>query len=496
MKLAKRLGLPGAVRGTISGLASVLLAAGAPFGLFTTRERADAFMLPGDEKFSSDPGTGWTAGFAKAVLTPDDAGKKTYWLAGYQANNPARGVLDDMYARAVYLDDNTGRGGVVLCAVDCVGLSRRDVNEIREKVIGSGRIPGVRSILICSTHTHSAVDTQGLWGPSIVRDGKDKAFQNRLKERTAGAIVAAYEARKDGRLFLGTADVGDMLADIRTPVEFDPALTRLRFQPSDGSPGVYVVHMGCHPELLGSHTTRISADFPAYMGRELASRTGADFLFINGAIGGQISAFGIRSIHRDPDGDCERFMKDFGRRVGERVLAVENERELESLVNVRSQGVRLEGENPVFRLGKLLGIVNNDLEKVPRRLKTYVLTEVSYMELGDRQLGLFMLPGEIYYEFYSGKFMDAASSANGFAADYKPFSHMTDCERGLIVGLCCDALGYIIPDNDYYLHAWLGHLETARDRFDRSHYEETNSVGRNEARALVDAMDALTKSVR
>ena len=52
----------------------------------------------------------FTAGFGKAVMIPDDVKTKTYYIAGYNSDNPAEGVLDDMFARAVYLDDNTGRG--------------------------------------------------------------------------------------------------------------------------------------------------------------------------------------------------------------------------------------------------------------------------------------------------------------------------------------------------------------------------------------------------
>jgi len=182
MAVLRFLGLPAAVRKFISILAALLILTFSPLAVFTTQEEASKYMLPGDETFSGVVGSGWTVGFAKAVLTPDDVGEKTYYIAGYNSNNPAEGVLDDIYARAVYLDDNTGRGGVVLCAIDCVGLSRHDINEIRAAVIESGKIPGIKSVNVCSTHTHSAIDTQGLWGKSYFSDGKDADFQNSFTE--------------------------------------------------------------------------------------------------------------------------------------------------------------------------------------------------------------------------------------------------------------------------------------------------------------------------
>ena len=495
MEFLRFIGLPAAVKKLISVLASLIILVLAPFASFTSEEEASKYMLPGDAVFSSAPGAVWTVGFAKAVLTPDDVGEKTYYLAGYNSNNPAEGVLDDMYARAIYLDDNTGRGGVIFCAVDCVGLSRHDVNEIRARVIESGKVPGVKSINICATHTHSAIDTQGLWGKSYISDGKDEAFQNSLKEKTAQTVINAYNARREGKLYYGTADISDKLADTRTPIDYNPLLTRLRFVPADGGKEIYAVNMSCHPELLGRGTTRVSADFPAYMGKRIEERTGGEFLFINGAIGGQISSDRITDVLSDPDLDCEAYMKQYGAEIGEIVLGVSGERELAPLVNVRSKAVSLECENTIFKLGKTIGILNNDIRKTGPGTKMYVLTEISYVELGDRQIGMFLIPGELYSELYSGNFLPAEESANGFDVNYRPLKDMTDCPHSFVVGLCNDALGYIIPENDFLNNEWLGFFDICKDQFGRTHYEETNAVGPKEAGVILAEMAALTSGI-
>ena len=496
MKVLRFLGLPAAVKALVSVLAAAVILLASPFAAFTTPEEASKYMLRGDETFSETAGAGWTLGFAKTVLTPDDVGKKTYYIAGYNSNNPAEGVLDDMFARAVYLDDNTGRGGAVFCAVDCVGLSRHDINAIRKTVIESGRIPALKSISVCATHTHSAIDTQGLWGKSYISDGKDKVFMERLKQKTAEAILAAYDARRSGALYYGTADIADRLADTRTPIDYNPLLTCLRFAPDGGGGSVYLVNMSCHPELLGRSTKRVSADFPAYMGREIEARTGGEFLFFNGAVGGQISADKIEDVLKTPDFDCEGYMKQYGKEIGNVVLSIRNEQALSPLVNIKSQALSVPCENPIFKLGKVIGILDNDLQKPRFRMRFNILTEISYLELGSRQIGMFLIPGELYSEFYSGSFLPANEAANGFDADYKPLRTMTDCDHSFVVGLCNDALGYIIPDNDFLNNEWLGYFDICKDQFGRTHYEETNSVGPNEARIIIDAMDALTASVR
>ena len=73
----------------------------------------------------------FTVGFAKTDIMPDDIPKKKYYVAGYKAWNPAKSVLDPMTTSAVWIDDNSGRGGIVMVSVDSVGLTDYDADNIR-----------------------------------------------------------------------------------------------------------------------------------------------------------------------------------------------------------------------------------------------------------------------------------------------------------------------------------------------------------------------------
>ena len=59
-----------------------------------------------------------------------------------------------------------------------------------------------------------------------------------------------------------------------------------------------------------------------------------------------------------------------------------------------------------------------------------------------------------------------------------------------------DAAEYSIPDNDFFLNAALPYINSGKDRFDRNHYEETNSTGPKTARTILETMDNLIKSVK
>ena len=493
MEFLRFLKLPELVRRIISGLLSLIILF-VPNSTYTTVEDASKYMLTGDETFSYN-GEKWTVGFAKEVLTPDDITEEKYYIAGYNTNNPAQSVLDDMYAKAVYLDDNSGRGGVVICAIDCVGISRKDINDIRKIVIESGKIPSLKSINICATHSHSAIDTQGLWGKNFFSDGKNEDFMNRLKELTAKAIIDAYNARKDGSLYLGTAETEGLLIDTRTPDDFDATLTRIRFDPADGSDDTYIVNLACHAECLGARTTVVSADFPAYMEKEIVEQTGsANVVFINGAIGGLITCEKLDDVLRNFELGLE-YVKEFGEDVGKVVMSVNNEITLEPAINIKTEATEIKCDNTALLLVRFLGVLNNDIAKDKDR-NISIITEVSYMELGNRQIGVYMIPGELSPELESGNFLSAEESANGTEADYKPFSEMSRCEQNFVIGLCNDEIGYIIPENDFLLHEWLPYFNNTDDKNGRRHYEETNSLGPGAAGAILETMDKLINTVK
>lgn len=494
MAVLRFLHIPDLVRGIISALLSMIIVI-MPNSVFTTETAEAEYMLTGYDVFSDVAGEFWTVGFAQEALTPEDLTADTYYIAGYNTNNPALDVLDDMYAKSVYLDDNTGRGGVILCAIDCVGISRADINDIRQKVIESGKIPGLKSINICATHTHSAVDTQGLWGKNFLSDGKNDVFMDSLKEKTASAIIASYKARENGRLYFGTAEADGLQEDTRTPIDFDTTVTSIRFEPADGGNDTYIVNYACHAEMLGSKTTVISADFPAYMAKEINEKTGgANVIFINGAVGGLITGVGIDDFLKGELSECIEYTKEYGKNVAALVLSVNNEKELTPLANIKSSSVSVVCENTALLLARFIGVLNNDVA-LNGTTEVSIITEVSYMELGSKQIGIYMIPGELYPELESGNFLSAEEAANGVDAEYTSLSEMARCEHNFVIGLCNDELGYIIPENDFLLHEWLPYFNIPYDKFDRKHYEETNSVGPQTAGTLLEAMESIINSI-
>jgi hypothetical protein len=72
----------------------------------------------------------WKAGPARVIITP----QKSLWMAGYASRQKAsEGVIQDLYAKALALQDHSGKR-VVLVTTDLVGLPAGVSHNIAERV--------------------------------------------------------------------------------------------------------------------------------------------------------------------------------------------------------------------------------------------------------------------------------------------------------------------------------------------------------------------------
>ncbi|MCL2301420.1 MAG: hypothetical protein FWC27_14855 [Firmicutes bacterium] len=476
------------------------------------KKQENPYFLPGDERFSFTPGDHWTLGFGKRNLTEDpqviaNAKAGRYYVAGY-GRMKSDSIMDDLFAKAIYLDDNTGRGGILYASVDCIGLSDTDVNQIRALVWDWARAAKIKSIQIAAMHVHSGIDTVGLWA-DIPEDGKDPAFQRHLIEQTALALRAAYDNRQDGRLFVADTEMPDMMEDSRAPEVFDSKLTRFRFEPStSGRKDVYLLAMGCHPEMMGPNNPQISADFPAYAAQYIHDKQGAEAMFLQGAQGGLITVPGLPKIldeHRAGNvAYGPSMVPDFGKKVARYALGeigtLSAEAELPAVLNIASAQVDFPIENIALLLSAKLRILNHGI--YTHCGKYYIPCEISYLRLGDRaeSVDVLVVPGELSPEIAFGGFFDKTLASTG--KDYpRPaiFAALRGYEfasrRQIVFGLANNFIGYIIPENDFYTHFWFPYLNIGTDKLGRGHYEETVSAGPKTAQLLSEGFDGLFQRV-
>jgi hypothetical protein len=166
------------------------------------------------------------AGAAKRRVTPP---LQVPFLtsSGNATNAPFQAVNDDLFARALVLDD--GSRAIAVLAVDAIGYDnavlgaeRHFTNELRQRVAAQTGIPA-KGLMLVATHTHQAPETIGL---TPFRDvaGVTEWLERHLDE-LAATVIDAWRNRNEVRAFAGVTKVAG-LARYRRIVLKDGTISR------------------------------------------------------------------------------------------------------------------------------------------------------------------------------------------------------------------------------------------------------------------------------
>ena len=472
------------------------------FFVDNTNELTSEHFYAGDAVFLSENEKGdyWTVGFSKMVITPKDVleNPESYYIAGYYGPIHPKEIFDDMWVRAIYLDDNTGRGGALFAVLDVVGLSNKEVLSIREMISDFADENNIKSVNVMTTHNHAGIDTQGLWGePFKLKSGNNSSYNEFIREKTVESMKDAYDNRENGRLFWGDiTPEEDAFNDNRPPYVYDKSITGIRFEPFDNTLAhLYIVTLGCHPENMAAGNASISADWPYYMGEYIKEANGADYIFINGAIGVLINAYGLQEVF-DGERNNKEFTVAYGEMIGQYVLDIDYSEEIIPILNISISRILLPVENYFLIVAGKLKLLNINYVKNPGRESRYAIyTEVGFMQFG-KSINVVMAPGELAPEFALGGFLSAEDAANGYDMDVTPIFETLGEGKNLVFGLFNDQIGYIIPDNDFYLHKLLPYISWAKGPDGRDHYEETVSTGPDTGRVILKEWEKLITEKR
>ncbi len=440
-------------------------------GAKRTKKNPAPELEKGTFDYISEPKSDYfSVGFAKTDVMPDDMDKTTYYVAGYKINNPAKGALDPMTASAIWIDDQSGRGGVVYVSIDDIGLTNYDVGIIRDLLADFKKESGCRSINIMSIHNHASIDTVGFWGP-LPRSGRNKKYMEMFRQKVKQVVIDAYNDRREGDLYYGKKEAEEIQRDSRLPEVYSKDVTRFRFVPKDGSREVWMINFASHTESLLGSNSYVSADFAGYLRNEILEKTGAETIYFVGAIGGL-----IRLKELDEDNVKSTMMG--GQSIARTAMAIEDERKLRPILNFMRQEYYAQCDNYVLALVQRVGILKSHAAYTGKgSLNMSIHTEMNYFELDG--LKLLFLPCELFPELAYGGYLDAEGSAEGKSPDINPtpLLQIADDDNMLIFCLSNDFTGYVVPPNDFYLNPKEPYINGARDRLDRRHYEETNSLG-------------------
>ncbi|MCS6860614.1 MAG: hypothetical protein NZT92_09885 [Abditibacteriales bacterium] len=236
--------------------------------------------------FVSRAAAEFRAGVAVRVVTPDPLLPVS---GGIGPSNPVKEKRGDLTVRALVLENNGVR--VAIVGADFLGFPSTLGNKVRAQVKG---IPP-QNILIGATHTHSAPDCYGF------PDGKggfscDLKYLDMVCAKMAEAINEAVAKLQPASVKIATGEAqGKIAYNYYAPQLYDPRCSVIQCLDASGKPFATLVNYAIHPEVLGDAVGILSPDLCGPLYERIEARGGGTAIFMNGALGGMITA-----DNRDP----------------------------------------------------------------------------------------------------------------------------------------------------------------------------------------------------
>ena len=358
------------------------------------------------------------AGVAQHTITPTHP----VYLGGFSPNRKSTGSHDDLYAKALVIQDIQGEK-IVIVTLDLLGFLKQDADAVRYEIERRG-ITSWHNVIIMSTHQHSGPDPIGIWGhPWTLTSGRNMEYLERVAQNIIAAVEEANANLESAEFFTSHTESWDLCTNKRKAESIDPDVETLFCLRPDGTTIATIVNFSCHPEVLDRYQTLISADFPHYIYSTTEPIIGGITFFINGSLGGMVSpSMDSLKDKSHSFGSAE----EIGTRLGYAVIqSYFWKRSLPvNTVSMEQREFEVPLENGEFRAAIYTGLIpsgNLHNGNVP--------TEVSILKIGN--LTIATVPGEILPNL-------------GLAIkDLLPQPRM-------LWSLANDEIGYILTEEDYF----------------------------------------------
>ena len=364
-------------------------------------------------------------GAAKRILTPNPLLPIS---GGIGTPNPVKENKGDLFVRAMVIEK--GETIFAIVSVDFLGWTSILGNRSRALIKG---IPP-ENILIGATHTHSAPDPYGF--PDM--NGKtfaDIKYLDGCVQQIADAVNEAIANKQPASLKMAMDEaVGKIAYNYYAPALYDPRCGVIQALATSGTrmgqPIVTLVNYAVHPEVLGNKQGILSPDLCGPLYSKIEKETGGMALFMNGAIGGMVTADTRLEYGKEGQGQKEDNSWEECIRIGE-LLASESLRIIQKApvldnpaVFITSRPLTFPVESDIMRF-----IIQKSSMKYESFADNKVTTQLNLINIGPAQI--LTVPGEAMPNvgYYVKRNMNTTM----------PF----------LFGLTNDAFGYMLAKVDY-----------------------------------------------
>ena len=233
-----------------------------------------------------------SAGAARVDITPPKDASLP--MSGYAGRGPLQGIHDNIYARALVVDDGPTRAAIVSC--DIIGFPEPVWNALAERI---EKEAGIRreNLLLAGVHTHEAPT------PGLPEGG---AYQAALHDNIVDAVRQAVKNLKPARAGFGTGRAsvntnrvarspqGGWMLGVNPDGVSDKTVAVVKFESATGEPIALFVNYAVHGTVMGPKNLLVGGDLPGATSRFIEQKLGPQTvaLWTSGAAGDQNAIYG------------------------------------------------------------------------------------------------------------------------------------------------------------------------------------------------------------
>ena len=436
-------------------------------------------FMAGRENYQTEAGENnkWSLGYGSESIVPEDIADEKYYIGRDLTVRIAKDVYDDNRIRVTAIDDNSGEGIVIIGAVDSLGVTSADVRQVRKAIIEycAEKDIKVASINISATHSHSALDTQGVateffkkllgnfWANLVGSNAELPGFEaaTEFKEffiaQSIEAVKEAVDNMEEGEMYFAEVDTSEYMKDKRKLIAKEDLQKTavLHFVPdAEGSNGTYIADISCHATSFSASHGYITGDYIYYLDKFIKEQTGDNTVMVAGALGQVSRVVEYSEEGMDPYTALGAESDALGKAFGQLIIDAEYEA-LSPVLNATHKEIFIQPENSILVLACEIKLVNNKVYYDGLLCKEfYMPSEIGYVEFGNK-VAFALFPGELYPEVFLGNDITGGVTWDGTEWQYDDLSDEVDGIKTYAVSLANDALGYAVTDNNF---AFMGHI--------------------------------------
>ncbi len=362
------------------------------------------------------------AGAAVRNITPDPLLPVS---GGIGTPKPAQEKIGDLFVRAFVLVKGDVR--IAIVGIDNLGWPSALGDRARALI---PHIPA-ENILIGATHTHSAPDAYGFPDESG-KHHADLDYLDFCTKQIAEAVNEAYARLQPADLKIAMGDAkGKIAFNYYADDLYDPrcGVIQAMVKGTDETIAT-LVNYAIHPEVLGSKRGILSPDLCGPLYERIESQVGGVAVFINGALGGMVTADNRHETIKSSDGVPSELMWTECVRIGhlladEALRIVSQSAPLsDPALQVVSRKIDLPVESPIMQYI----LANSPLGYISTR-PDQISTQINALQIGPARI--LTIPGE-------------ALPNVGYYLKRK-----MGTKYPFLFGLTNDAFGYMLAKVDY-----------------------------------------------